>query len=348
MYRIAIFRHNGLFYGGTEKFLQIMAAEVNHNKFEVDYYTTNMDASPDREQYLIDHDVNVIHFDICDYPWPLNKLKSTWSNLWKNLKVDDYDVVQSTNFGWDEYPYNSLGKANNLCEFTVFPPYVKFNGVQHHILNSEWLRQQWIKSGGSENISTAIPVPCKIVNNDNLRSKLGIDKGVTVCGFHQRADDRIFSPIQLQAYKNIEDEFTHMIVLNGSKLYREQAKQLNIKHITFLDYADEVSSFLNTLDIYTHGRKDGETYGMVLAEAMLHKLPCISHSSPNYNAMKMTIGRGGVVVDNVDQYTMILNQWIENDAMRNLHAFDGQRYALANYSYEAVIPKIESVWESLI
>ena len=155
--KVAILRHNGLFYGGTEKFLQIMAAETNN---EVDYYTTDLMRSPDREQYLIEHGVNIVKFKMGSGRFPFKYLRSTWHDLWKKLKSSNYDVVQITNFGWDELPYNGFSKNDNLCEFTVFPPYVPFNGVKHHILNSEWLRQKWIEAGGNEFISTAIPVPC--------------------------------------------------------------------------------------------------------------------------------------------------------------------------------------------
>ena len=68
--RVAVIRHNGLFMGGTEKFLQIISACVNHNEFEIDYYTTNEDRFEDREQYLLNNDVNIIKFNkgVCQIP----------------------------------------------------------------------------------------------------------------------------------------------------------------------------------------------------------------------------------------------------------------------------------------
>lgn len=348
--RIAVIRHNGLFYGGTEKFLQIMAAEVDHDEFEIDYYTSDVDRREDREQYLIDNDVNIIKFNIGkNYnTFPLKHINFMWRDLWKKLNKSNYDLIQITNFGWNELPYSGFHETDKLCEFTVFPPYVKFPGVRHHILNSEWLRDEWVKTGGSYEHSSAIPVPCKVTNTDNLRDVLNIDDGVVVCGFHQRADDRIFSPTQLHSYKQVESDQTHMVVLNGSRLYKEQAINLNIKNITFLDYAEEVSTFLNTLDIYTHGRRDGETYGMVLAEAMLHKCPCISHTSPIYNAMRSTIGPGGVVTRCESEYTNVLKYWIEHPSVRLDYTKKAYDYAHANYTYHSVIPRIENVWKTLI
>jgi hypothetical protein len=347
MTKAAIVRHNGLFYGGTEKFLQIMAAKTS-DIFDVDYYTTDLMRSEDRENYLVDNSVNVIKFKLgYNYNrFPLKYFDFEWRDFWRRYNERSYDVTQVTNFGWQEKPYNQF--KSNVCEFTVFPPYVEFRGVSHHILNSEWLRQKWIKTGGDPEKSTAIPVPVEKTSSLNLRESLGIEKDTLVCGFHQRADDNIFSPVQLEAYSRIEDEFdTMMLVLNGSKLYKEQADKLCIKHIKFIDYVEEVSPFLNTLDIYTHGRKDGETYGMVLAEAMLHGLPVMSHLTPYYNAMRSVIKDGGVVVNNINQYSTILGMLLENPSLRNEYGRRARFIAEENYTYKVVIPKIEEVWRKV-
>ncbi len=350
MTRIAVIRHNGLFMGGTEKFLQIISACVNHNEFEIDYYTTDEDKFQDRENYLLSNDVNIIKFDkISNSRFIPNTLK--WKDLWKKLDKKAYDVIQITNFGWQEYPYNGFNKSDPLCEFCVFPPYVKFPGVKHTVLNSEWLREEWIKTGGDRQKSTAIPVPVlRPTSSENLRDQLNIPDDAIVCGMHQRNDDRIYSSVPLEAFKEVvkNQPDVHFILLNGSDKYRIQAGFCNIPNVHFIDYIEDISPFLNTLDIYTHGRYDGETYGMAIAEAMIHKLPCISHTSPIYNAMESTIKTGGYVVSNVDAYASILEELIINDRMRR--CIGDRAYNVSNslYTYDVVIPKIEYVWKNLI
>lgn len=347
MTKVAIVKHNGLFYGGTEKFLQIMAGESDHSKYEIDFYTTDEMKSDDREKYLIDHDVNIIKFKKYNYKLPWGYEFNSYGDFWSKFKRQYYDVVQITNFGWQERPYNQF-KGENVCEFTVFQPYVKFPGVKHHILNSNWLQDEWIKTGGSYENSTVIPVPVRKTTNDNLRDELGIDKTTIVCGFHQRNDDAIFSLVQLQAYKyaeNVLGDGICMLVLNGSRLYKQQAKNLKLKNIKFIDYMDNVSKFLNTLDIYTHGRKDGETYGMVLAEAMLHGLPVISHISPNYNAMQSVIGNGGIVTNYLNDYIFEICAMAGNKVYRNNLSSNALKIANENYTYEKVMPRIEHVWD---
>ena len=41
-----------------------------------------------------------------------------------------------------------------------------------------------------------------------------------------------------------------------------------------------IHSFLNSLDVYTHGRSDGETFGLVLTEAMFHWFTTYKSFSP--------------------------------------------------------------------
>lgn len=348
--RVAVIRHNGLFMGGTEKFLQIISACVNHNEFEIDYYTTNEDRFEDREQYLLNNDVNIIKFDkALNSKYIPNRMK--WGNLWKKLDVNLYDVIQVTNFGWSEYPYNGFRNKDPLCEFCVFPPYVKFPGVKHTVLNSEWVREEWIKTGGIKEHSTAIPVPVEYpTSSNNLREELNIPDNAIVCGMHQRNDDRIYSGIPLKAFEQVVKKYSdvYFVMLNGSNQYRVQAGIDDIPNVHFVDYLDNISPFLNTLDIYTHGRYDGETYGMALAEAMIHKLPCISHYSPIYNAMESTIADGGYVVSGIDQYVEILDNLITNDALRRQLSSNAYKTAKSTYTYDIAIPKIEHVWKNLI
>jgi glycosyltransferase involved in cell wall biosynthesis len=349
--KVAIVRHNGLFMGGTEKFLQIMAAEVNKDEFEVDFYTTNFMRFKDREQYLKDHNVNIIKFykpwwGNLPKPW-MNKLNHFW--LWLKFKKNYYDVVQITNFSWDEYPYNSF-YGENVCQFVVFAPFCDFPCVKLSVLNSEWLRQRWIETGGSEEKSVVIPVPTWMPKStDNMRQELGIDSTTFVCGFHQRKHDDIFSPTQLAAYKLIENDDTYMVVLNGSDLYKEQAKELGIEHISFLDYLkteEEMSKFFSTLDLYTHGRKDGETYGTIFVEAMAHFVPCISHWTGIQDAMEETIGSGGVVVNNDPKEYAEMIQKIMNmsEYEYNTLCANARLEVVNRFTYKVVVPKIEEAW----
>jgi len=350
--KVAIVRHNGLFMGGTEKFLQIMAAEVNKDKFEVDFFTTNAMRFKDREKYLKDRGVNIIKFHKLNWRnfpklW-MNKINYFW--FWLKFKKNYYDVVQITNFSWDEYPYNSF-YGENVCQFVVFAPFCDFPCIKLSILNSQWLKDKWVSTGGNADEAVVIPVPTwKPLTDENMRKELGIADDVFVCGFHQRKHDDIFSDVQLKAYDIIENDKTHMIVLNGSDLYKKQAEELMIKNITFIDYLkteEDMSRFFNTLDLYTHGRKDGETYGTIFVEAMIHGVPCISHLSGIQDAMEETIGKGGYVVErNPNTYAQKISEVMSmsKEDYKQL-CEDARNESLNRFTYDVVIPKIEESWK---
>ena len=84
--------------------------------------------------------------------------------------------------------------------------------------------------------------------------------------------------------------------------YQQQASDLGLINFTQMNHTGDdnvIHSLLNSLDVYTHGRSDGETFGLVLTEAMFHGLPLISHSAQN-NAQKEVIGNAGKVLSQED------------------------------------------------
>ena len=56
------------------------------------------------------------------------------------------------------------------------------------------------------------------------------------------------------------------------------------------------------MDVFTHGRKNGETFSLVLTEAMSYGLPLISHSADS-NAQEEAIGDAGRVFSKFNTYS---------------------------------------------
>ena len=56
------------------------------------------------------------------------------------------------------------------------------------------------------------------------------------------------------------------------------------------------------MDVFTHGRKHGETFGLVLTEAMSYGLPLISHRADS-NAQEEVIGDAGRVFNKYNTYS---------------------------------------------
>ena len=98
---------------------------------------------------------------------------------------------------------------------------------------------------------------------------------------HQRNDMHIFSPMPLDAYEEIQSDDTAFLILGGSANHRKQAKDYQLKNVKFLDTTSDINlihKFLNTLNVYAHGRSDGEQCSSSIIEGLSHHLPTVSYT----------------------------------------------------------------------
>ena len=131
---------------------------------------------------------------------------------------------------------------------------------------------------------------------------------------HQRNDIHIFSPMPLEAYGEIQSEDTAFLILGGSANHRKQAKDYKLKNVKFLDTTSDINlihKFLNTLNVYAHGRSDGEQCSSSIIEGLSHSLPMISHTAPSMGQREQ-IGDAGQVVDGYEEYSEVMKMLMNN------------------------------------
>lgn len=351
MIRIAFVKYAGLAAGGTERWLQTIAAHLPRNEFQVDYFYADSapyigssevvpGTEPARVQWMRERGVNLIEFHI--EAVDVRRADKRWinTNFWEVFDPSRYDLVQTAKEGLPEYPYHQM-------ELPVFEQVAYTSGVDRSSNTvrsgfcSQWHRGWWARRGGPLSRSFVIPVPAAPpAASGDLRGELGIDQEALVVGFHQRPSIGSYSPVQLEAVARTGRDI-HVVVLGGSSAYRDQAHRLGLRRTHFLDAtADEadISRFLNSLDVFVHGRRDGETFGAVLGEALAHAVPCLSHRvKEGGNAQHETIGPGGVVVDTCAEYAIELARMLDDPAWRLRLATEGQRHARARYSIAAAV-----------
>ncbi len=243
-YKIAFVKFGGLSAGGTERRLQTLAANVSRSRFEVDYYYCDAapyigsdykhaDTDPARRKYMEEHGVNLVKFhvgakDITKPPHP-------WVNtdFWEVFDGSKYDLVQTAKAGHPEYPY--LVMKNKVVEWVTLAMVDHSANIVKSIFNSHWSRDAWLKAGGSPAHSDVVYAPVEEpCTKDTFRGEINILDSTVVCGFHQRNDDNIASNIQLAAIHRLGDPRIHTVVLGGGEPYRKQARQLGMRHISFL------------------------------------------------------------------------------------------------------------------
>lgn len=347
--KTAFIKYEGLKTFGTEKWLQNLAAQIDKTKFEVDYYYTG-DEDEFRYNFLKDNGVNLIKIESSG----TNKLTGEWlnTNLFEKFKEKDYDIIQSAIAGDASWPFYTFKETPVIHSIHIDKAADISDCYWHQLFLSKWLLNKNAKMGGIKELGTVVPLGANMpVSEENLRNELNIPEDKIVIGFHQRPNDGIYSDIPLKAFSKINNNNCIFIILGGSNKYSEQAKKLGIKNFMQLEAQSNpvyVSKFLNTLDIFAHGRRDGETFGYVFQEALLHKKPCIGHYSKSANAHKDTIGCGGFFVYTVTSYVNKLKLLINNPALRKEIGQKGFLEAKQKYIDTDYVKIVENIYTDIV
>lgn len=312
--RVAFIKFGGLSAGGTERFLQTISANLPVDEFIVDYFYTHSapymgsnyvhaDTDPYRLEYLQNSNVNLkeVKVQFKDVRVPTHDWLGT--NLWEIFNEDDYDLIISGRAGHPEFPFNKITQTPIINILTLVAGVDNQPNVAKSIHITAWAGEEWVKAGGNRDKLEIVPVFQEMPNPPftNLKNELKLN-GKFIYGFHQRNDNNIFSEVPLLAYKEIESYDTYFLMLGGGAKYGEQAKRLgliNFKQLPHSGDSNKIHEFVETLDVFTHGRNDGETFGAVFTEAMHHKKPIISHLAKS-NGHVSVIGPGGKVFSRGD------------------------------------------------
>ena len=184
-----------------------------------------------------------------------------------------------------------------------------------------------------------------------MRRALGIGQNDLVAGFHQRVQDEIFSPVPLEAFARIAEPGWWFAIMGGSDRYRRQVEDLGLDRVLFIDHhggADAISRFLNTLDVFAHGRADGETFGTVFAEAMMHSKPCLSHFSPVANAQPETMGPAGMTANGVEDYAEKLGVLFGDEGTRARMGAKARPHAERYYGLDSCVRRLEQLYDGVL
>jgi glycosyltransferase involved in cell wall biosynthesis len=194
-----------------------------------------------------------------------------------------------------------------------------------------------------------VEVPCA---TDDLRTELDIPRDAFVLGRVGRADPGIHDPISLRAYQRIETRNTYFLALSAPENMIREARSLGLKNFIPLPAsADDVflSRFYNTLDALAHARRDGETFGCNIAEAMIHGRPVVSHLTPFMNAQVEVIGDTGYVCaqDGWEEYAERLRQLRDDARLRAELSERAKARAMTHFEARALTKRLESIYTAL-
>lgn len=352
--KIAFIKNNGLTLGGTEKFLQTIAAGLPKDEFEVDYFYAHQQDDPPneaRKQYLINNGVNVIEFKTDKQRVHRDKIWLDNSNFFDVFK-DNYDIVQTGRCGLYEEPFCNI-KSPIVDSLHYIVGVDNQYNIARSMHISEFSKNMWIEKGGDKDRIVMVSHPIVIPDFEykNIRAELNIENKF-LFGMHQRNDDMIFSDIVLKAYKQVENDNNAFILLGGSEKYREQAKELGLKNIYFIPHTGDtntIQSFLKTIDVYSHGRFDGELNSTAIAEALYHGKPVVSHiSQEGFNGHVECIGHAGFVVDTYEQYAEKLKEFQQNKEFYEKISKNAKVRFKEMYDYDTQMQNIINIYKDVV
>lgn len=199
-------------------------------------------------------------------------------------------------------------------------------GLDRIFFISDWLkgRSVWDQGKGVVLYNPILPPQ----STEDLRREIGLPRDSLVVGRISRPglDDglralEIFNK-SLREYKGDQKKL-YYLVLGASPELLSLAKT-NPQIIPFKASTDEVwiSRFYNSLDVLLHYRVEGETFGMNIAEAMIHGKPVVTHLSYLDNAQKELLEMGekpsGLVCpqDDTDLQSRLLAQLLNDSTLR--------------------------------
>lgn len=206
------------------------------------------------------------------------------------------------------------------------------------------------------NNGVVLPKVIDLNEIENCKTKWGIASGDFVIGSAGRMlqdEHKRFSDL-IKAFAVFAKDKTNVkLLLLGDGLeqegYMKLAKELNIEaKVIFTGYQSDVTSFYSMMSVFSlvSGR---EAFGLVLAEAMLNKLPVIA---TKVGGMKYIVDdqQTGFLVEKYDVEAIAekMETLFQNPLKTKQMGEKGYEKAMKEYTEEVYVGKIAALYESVL
>ncbi len=339
--RILFYEIGGLGFGGTSKFLQILAKHLGNNRYDIylmyslrvrsdihdsggELSQRNVPLGETRTDYFKDIPIKLIRFDYDKlenkYPYLIQGMSPS---IFEVINKFNIDLLVTTGAGYSEFPFNIVKNIPIILLNIFGSPNVQKN-IIYNVCISKAVANK-IKSIVPENkikvmyVPSEYPAKNSFENGKALRKKLNIKDDEIVFGRIGRASDNIFDPIGIMAFKQVVKKIPniHYLIMSPPPILRKIVEEQKIPNIHFLNPSaqeEDVWAFHQAIDVLAHFRKDGESGGLNIEEAMLCGKPIISHKSRYWNAhleyLDDSFSRVAEI-DNVEQYVEYIKEFTE-------------------------------------
>lgn len=342
--------------GGTEKTAILFAKHLSRDKFDVGFvYKGNGDMSRESEIIRsIDHS-----WTIWDDVAGAGNCPMRLQDVIDSYRPEIFHVFRSGYLEWPE-PGRDIQNFGKFVETNVFGMHDPNPLIDKTLYMSEWLMLAAGREVGGRfdfvNNPVLLPATWKTMDLD-------IPEHTMVLGRVGRPDDGIYTPIAIQASAVAKDNGVklHWLVVAPPPRMIEDLEKFDLPYTVVEPTVDPValSMAYNTMDVYCHQRADGETFGVNIAEAMIHKLPVITHqaipSHPNMGVFQsqMTLvdhkSTGLLTGGSVrSYYNAIRDMSSMGPRRRSGWGMNGYEKAMEEYHITPVIEKLSQIYEEIV
>ncbi|WP_081859015.1 glycosyltransferase family 4 protein [Desulfohalovibrio reitneri] len=330
--------------GGTEKTLQILASGLDRDRFQP--VVLALEDGP-RRRLLQEAGVEV---RVSPDPLPvLQRLRP--------------DIVHVHRAGWPEPDLMrplKLARVLRVVETNVFGRHdpSPLGRLAHRILFvSEFCRRRY---GLVHSIDVEGPRYDVLYNpvRTDAYAHVEPDFSRPVVGRISRADPGKWSPLAMDMLPRLLAEVpeARYRVIGGTKEARARACELGVAEtVDWLDPVlgeDELAAFLAGCSVFAHANAAGESFGMVIAEAMAAGLPVITHPSEGLrdNAQLELVehDRTGLVAATAEEYGQAVAWLLRHPEHARAMGRAGREKARRLYDARAVVARLEEIYDRVL
>ncbi|PIS11893.1 MAG: hypothetical protein COT73_01515 [Bdellovibrio sp. CG10_big_fil_rev_8_21_14_0_10_47_8] len=372
-----LFQLNQLGFGGTEKAILSLAQALDRSEFDLYLFVQDQRASFRflrhrfesffshralrrfqtlyRDRYIRQPDflrcfgVDRIHFgDLADFQKAIEEIQPDLIHLNRGEDQDFY-----TSFVPD------LASKVKIVETNIFgrPSSSSYlQRVDRFLFVSQWLLQKspWAQPK-AEVLYNPIEEP---LSKATLRAQLGIPTEAVVLGRVGRpdlGDDLFVQKVLEQVYSQVENNQNPLYYLSlgipaPTLPTGQQQFQTQVKSLPATTDALYLSSFYNSIDILLHRRVEGETFGMVNAEAMMHGKVVVSHLSKMDNAQVEVLGDSGFISDlnDTEAYSGYVTRLIQDPKLREEMGKKAAQRSFELFRPKMVANRLQEIYRLLL
>nr|WP_321514558.1 glycosyltransferase family 4 protein [uncultured Pseudodesulfovibrio sp.] len=333
--------------GGTEKVMQLFVANLDSTRFEAAVYCPQ---DGERGKQIRAHGINTLIG--YDFPTILSRFnpqivhvhRAGWPepDILKAIKQAGTPVVVETNvFGrYDPSPSAAI--------------------IDRTLFVSEFCLKRFATTTGIKTESPRYSFIYNPVDTDFFAktARINRDFSLPAAGRISRADPGKWSPLAMDflplVVRDIPDFRYHIIGAIPEAHEYVTANNLS-RNVLFhhpVQTDTEIASFLDNVSVLAHANDTGESFGLVIAEAMACGLPVITHPCEGLrdNAQLELVEHmtTGLVARNAEEYANALKYIFSHPDDARRMGLVGQKKAARLYRAQTVTRQLETVYQELL